>query len=409
MNSTNSTIRLGLESIGALCNELENPQEKLKFIHIAGTNGKGSTGAFASSILKEAGLRVGHYSSPAVFSREEIIKVNGKSVSKKEYDRLMDIVDEACDGMVARGEQEPTPFEKETALAFLHYVNQECDVVVLECGMGGATDATNIIKNTEVCIFTAISFDHMDYLGNSLREIAKVKAGIIKPGASVVTAISNPEVLEVIEEEAKANGCEVDIIYPKRYKSALLGLKGEIQNENASVAEAAARIYMHREEKTAGFSEEKIKKIVEQGLHNATLPGRFQMIAKGPDIIIDGGHNPAAAVALRTNLSKKYKDRKIIGIAGMLFNKDHEGVMKEIAPMFDALLTISTIGQRGYGSVSLAEDAVKYNSNVSSIGGLEEALDIAYMMADKKDVIVVFGTFTILKEAVEWVKKKNRF
>lgn len=403
----NNTIRLGLESIRNLCEALGNPQDKLQFIHIAGTNGKGSTGAFVASILKEAGLKVGHFSSPAVFSREEVIKVNNRAISGKEYDRLMGVVNEASEKLTVEGKQLPTAFEKETALAFLHYVNQNCDIIVLECGMGGATDATNIVKNTEVCIFTAISFDHMDYLGNSLEEITSVKAGIIKPGAYVVTAIDNQKVLDVITDKAGENDCEVNITKIRRYGRGALGLSGQIQNENASVAEKAARLYLSVNKKTSGFSTSKLDAIVKKGLHNTKLPGRFERICESPDIFIDGGHNPGAAKALMMNLSEKCKGKKLIGVVGMLVNKDHSGVMEQLAPAFDTLLTVSTMGERGYSAVELAGDALGFNPKVSSIGGLSEALDIAYMMAEKKDVIVVFGTFSILKEAKEWAGKKG--
>ena len=433
-------INLGLDNIRALCEKLGNPQDELKFIHIAGTNGKGSVGAYVSSILKTAGYKVGVYSSPAVFNEYEIIRVNGRNISKKDYERLMKQIDAICGESEADrtdtscgertadkadascGESEVdqvaascgngcvgidcSEFEKQTALAFMYFLEKKCDLVVLECGMGGETDATNIVKNTYVSIFTSIGFDHMQYLGNSLKEIASVKAGIIKKysdenlsAGRVITTVNNPgEVLEVINSRAKKNGCAVYITENDNSLKKVIPLMGEHQIENASIAKAAV--------KALPRSFVVSDKDILDGLHNTKWPGRFDVISKNPTLIIDGAHNPDAANKLRNALEKYYPTQNKIFVTGMLKDKDQDEVMRIMAPLASSILTVTTEGARSFSATDLAKVALKYNSNVSSVGGIEEALDLAYLMADKKDVIVVFGTLSFLNRVLIW--KKNR-
>lgn len=392
-------IRLGLNSIGYLCEKLNNPQDKLRFIHIAGTNGKGSTGTYIASVLKEAGYRVGHFSSPAVFAREEIIKVNNRNISKKDYDEGMRIIDDICLDIEKEGREVPTEFEKQTALCFLHFIKKDCDIVVLECGMGGRTDATNIVNNTLVSVFTSISLDHTDYLGDTLEKIADVKAGIIKKGAKVITAPCDDTVLAKLQNEADLYGSEVKVADVIKFKRGLLQIKGSKQAENASLAVAVLKALP---QESFRISDSKIEK----GLHNATISGRFEKISSKPDIIIDGGHNPGAAEALAESLMTVYPDRKFIFVVGMLKNKDHKEYLSVLLPMADALLTVSTLGERGYASEDLAKEALETaydGSVVSSIGGIEEGIEIAKMMAKKTGVIVIAGSFTILNRARKYL------
>ena len=398
MSNMTNEIRLGLNSICNLCDKLGNPQDKLRFIHITGTNGKGSTGAFIATILKEAGYRVGHYSSPAVFSREEIIKVNGRSISKRNYDNIMENINALSVELSEEGMDAPTEFEKETALAFEYFLNNDCDLVVLEVGMGGATDATNIIKNTLVSVFTPISVDHVDYLGKTIEDIAKVKAGIIKPNGAVVSAPQEDAVIKILCAEAKKlNANEPMVVIPKSFKRGLLGLSGIAQNINASVAVATIKELCKLDYSIS-------EKAIENGLKNTSLPGRFEKISSRPIIIIDGGHNLSAAISIKENLLKLYPERNVIMICGMLVNKDHNAYLSELAPLAGSILTVSTSGSRAYSAEDLARDAMQFSSKVSAIGGVEEAVDIARMMADTKDIILICGSFTILKPALKYIE-----
>lgn len=201
-----SGSRYGLEGIRELLKRLGNPQDTLRFVHIAGTNGKGSVLAYVSTVLKEAGYRTGRYISPAVFGYRERMQINGKWIPVKALCRHMSEVREAAEGMVREGMAAPTAFEQETAAAFLWYVQKECDVVVLETGMGGAMDATNIIQNTLAAVITPISRDHMTFLGNTLQEIAESKAGIIKNNCYVISAAQRPEVEQVLRRVCEERG-----------------------------------------------------------------------------------------------------------------------------------------------------------------------------------------------------------
>lgn len=189
-----------LEPLKEMLRRLGDPQERLQFVHIAGTNGKGSVLAYVSTVLKEAGFRTGRYISPTIFSYRERIQVNETCISREDLVRLTEKIRAAGDQMLAEGLAHPTMFEAETALAFLYFMEQKCDLVVLECGMGGRMDATNVIQNTVAAVLASISMDHMGFLGDTLEEIAAVKAGIIKPGAGVVSAPQRPEVRRILED-----------------------------------------------------------------------------------------------------------------------------------------------------------------------------------------------------------------
>ena len=199
---------LGLDTIRGLLRELGNPQDDLKFIHIAGTNGKGSVLAYTSTILSEAGYRIGRYVSPTVVSYLERIQVDGRWIPEEKFADLTEKVRDAIARMEAAGEHSPTVFEAETAIAFLYFKEMHCDLVVLEAGLGGELDATNIVKNTVCAVFTSISMDHIGVLGDTLEEIAENKAGIIKPGCAVISAVQKPEVTEILKRRAEKLGLE---------------------------------------------------------------------------------------------------------------------------------------------------------------------------------------------------------
>ena len=198
---------MGLEAITCLLEKLGNPQETLQFIHIAGTNGKGSVGAYLAAVLQEAGYRIGRFISPTLYEYRERIQINGVYIEEEAFGRLMDPVVKAIGELEEEHKPLPSPFEIETAISFLYYKEKSCDFVLLECGMGGKTDATNVIRNTKLAVITSISMDHMEYLGNTLGEIAGQKAGIIKPGSRVVTCRQEKEAMDVIERESKKLGC----------------------------------------------------------------------------------------------------------------------------------------------------------------------------------------------------------
>ena len=299
---------LGLESIKSLLDEVGNPQEDLTFIQIAGTNGKGSILCYLSNILKESGYKTGCYSSPAVMEELETIKVNDESITKEEMGNITGEVKAAAERLQEKGRSSPTVFEIETAIAFLYFKKCKCDYVVLEAGLGGLLDATNIVENTVLSVFATISMDHVGVLGNNLTEIACNKAGIIKPGAIVVTAPQKEEVLKVLHSKADEKGCKIRCVEKKDLKmldrnpecqkfsykgiqNIEIGMAGDHQLENAATAIEAVTALNESKEVVP-------EEAMRRGLKNARWHGRFEILQTEPTIVLDGAHNEDAALRL---------------------------------------------------------------------------------------------------------------
>lgn len=415
---------LGLEAMRALLSELGDPQDKLKFIHIAGTNGKGSVLAYVSTILKEAGYRVGRYISPTLFSYRERIQVNEIYITKEALTEHTFRVREAVGRMKAAGNPLPTVFEIETAIAFLYFVQEDCDIVVLETGMGGDTDATNAVQTTVLEILTSISMDHMQFLGNSLAEIAAHKAGIIKPDTVVVSAAQEPEAMRVIEEIAAGQRAQLRIadagraeevaygLFAQRfscggYKNLEIRLAGTYQIANAVVAVEAVRALQE-----LGFriTEEQLR----QGLAKTVWRGRFTVICDEPLFIVDGAHNRGAAEQLRESIKTYLAGRRIIAVCGVLKDKEYEAVLQITAPYIDRMITIETPNNpRALPAEELARTAQKYIPHVEAAESLAQAVDRSFSAADREgDVILAFGSLSYLGEMIKetekwrWTRKK---
>lgn len=406
---------MGLASMENLCEKLGNPQQDLSFIHIAGTNGKGSVLAFLSEILKAAGYRTGRYLSPVIFEYRERMQVNGRNISQKDLCRLMTDMKEICQELVKEGRPQPTAFEVETAMAFRYFKEKNCQIVVLETGMGGLLDATNIITSPLVTVFTAIGFDHMKVLGGTLKEIAQNKAGIMKPGTLAAALKGEREVMEVLEGKAKelqvplytadpaqARGIrrspKKQVFSYRDYKNITIRLGGVYQIDNAVLALTAAELL-----KQAGFPIP--EKAVYQGFANAFWPGRFQVLGKDPCFIADGAHNWQGAVRLRETLQFYFTNRRIIYIIGVLRDKDQDKILQELCPLASQVLTIPTKGERGLSSYELAVKAKEYHDNVSALDSVQEAVELAYLLADKDTVITAFGSLSYLGELIKVVEK----
>lgn len=407
----------GLGNMENLCGKLGNPQDSLQFVHIAGTNGKGSTLAFLSQILKEAGYRTGRYLSPTIFDYRERIQANNRPISKKELCRQMAVMREACEELVREGKPHPTAFEIETAMAFQYFKEQGCQVVVLETGMGGLLDATNIITNTLLAVFTSISYDHMAVLGKSLKEIAWNKAGIMKPGAAAVALLGEDEVMEALTQKAQGLGVPMEIVDPREAKGIRRGLEKQLfsyreypgleirlaglyQVENALLAVAAAK-----QLSGAGFSIS--WQAVYKGLSGATWPGRFQVLAKKPYVVADGAHNRDGACRLAQSIQFYFAGRRIVYIIGMLRDKEHEEILKTAAPLAQHIITVPTKGPRGFASYELALCAGRYHGNVTAEDSVEEAVEMAYLLADKDTAIIAFGSLSYLGSLIKAVERKN--
>ena len=301
-------ISLGLERMEALLQYLDNPQNDLRIIHVAGTNGKGSVCAFIESALQQAGLRIGRYISPSVYDYLERFQINGVYMDTQTFSILLSDVQVACAQMEQHGLELPTAFEVETAIAFLYFKQVKCDYVLLEVGMGGRLDSTNVITHPVLSVITSISMDHTGMLGNTLGEIAAEKAGIIKESCPVVLAWQKPEAMNVLLEKCKECHIEPIIADPlqqydpewniygqsfsyKDWKQVHIGLIGQYQQMNAIVALEALWVIQEWEPLLDDDA-------IRQGLLNARWPGRFEVILHKPLLIVDGAHNPAGAQAL---------------------------------------------------------------------------------------------------------------
>lgn len=407
----------GLDNIRNLCDKLGNPQKDLSFVHIAGTNGKGSVLAFLSEVLKEAGYRTGRYISPTLFEYRERIQVNNRSISKKELCVQMTRLKEICRELEEEGKPHPTAFEIETAMAFQYFKEQKCQIVVLETGLGGLLDATNIVTNTLAAVFTSISMDHMGVLGRTLQEIAEHKAGIMKPGATAVALKKDMEVIAVLQKKAALLGIPFITVEPdqatgikrnltkqtfsyKEYKNLTISLVGAYQIENALLAAQTIRVL-----KEKGFQIP--DQAVYKGFERTSWQGRFQVLAKRPYFIADGAHNRDGAKYLAKTIRLYFTNRKIIYIIGMLRDKEQDEILKETAFLASQVLTVPTKGERGLSAYDLACKAKEYHEHVTASDSVEEAVEMAYLLADKDTVIIAFGSLSYLGGLIQMVEKIN--
>lgn len=400
---------LGLTSIRELMRRLDNPQDKMKIIHVAGTNGKGSTTAFLVSILACAGYRVGRYVSPAVFSYRERIQITDKTtryISREGICEAIETIAPICEAMVKDGFSHPTVFEIETAMAYLYLYREQVDYAVIEVGMGGRLDATNVMKQPVLSVITSISLDHMEYLGDTIPKITEEKAGIVKENTPVITSNTRPEVIEILERVAKDKNTTLTIADGRRAvlhqatpegteftyenKRYHIRLLGEHQIMNAVLAMEASKLLQGQGVK---ITEEHIR----MGLMKAIWGGRFEIVGRKPYFILDGAHNEEAAVRLKEALERFFPDRKKIFILGVLADKDYHSILRLMAPLANIILTIASDNNRALASAALATEAKKYTNNmVIDAGTAKQAVSLAYSYAEEEDVILAFGSLSFL-------------
>lgn len=388
----------GLDSIKELLRRLGNPQKDYPVVQIAGTNGKGSTGAFLTTILIEAGCKVGRFFSPAVFCQRETISYEGEMISEDDFASCMEQVAYHADAMEAEGIPHPTVFEVETALAYVFFSKYKCELAVVECGMGGALDATNVTDTNLLSILTSISMDHMAFLGNSLEEIATQKAGIIKPGRPVVSARQDAQVEEVIENYCRDMDAQLYYVSSYIVEDLEVSLKGAFQKENAALAVMAANL-LQRE----GYpiKEEAIK----AGLQNTVWKGRFQKISDKPDIWLDGAHNPKGALCLKEAFKEIYGDRKAQVIMGIFKDKEAKQLCEIMKPHMQQLYTVTPPGPRGLPAEELKEIAESFDILATACETVDDALEKAIDQADEDGVVLAFGSLSYLSQVEAFFHK----
>ena len=408
---------LGLENMRELLLRLGDPQKELKFIHISGTNGKGSVLAYLSTILKEAGYRVGRYISPTLFSYRERIQVNEDYINKESLAKHTEKIKEAIEGMLADGKPHPTQFEIETVLSFLYFLEQKCDVVVLETGLGGAEDATNIITTSILEVIVSISMDHMQFLGDTLEKIAIQKAGIIKKHTSVVSVLQEPEAMKVIEERVKEQECILSVADFRQADHIVYGLnrQGFSYGGYEDLEISLAGSYQIKNAVTAVEAVKALQRLgwviteaaLRNGLKNTRWRGRFTPICERPLMIMDGAHNPDGARMLKESIEQYFKGRRILYLCGVFRDKEYEKVIQTVAPYSEHMIAIATPGNpRALPAEELAAAAGKYIANVWPEPTIASAVKRAFHMADREDdVILAFGSLSFLGELERTVKE----
>ena len=422
---------LGLETMEELLKRAGNPERELNIIHVAGTNGKGSISSFLASALMKNGYRVGRYLSPSVVDYREKIQVNGAFIPKTKVAEYFTVLFEIAGKMAEDGFHHPTAFELETAMAFLYLRDKKCDFCIIEVGMGGREDATNVIPSPLLCVIASVSLDHVGMIGNTLEEIARTKAGIIKDHTHVIIAPQEDSVKEVLEEECgkheDVSGVFVnrdDIAVPqsktansagrlpygliqkfdyKSHKKVEISLLGECQPENASVALEALDVLQGLGIK---LKEEKIR----SGFRECKWPARFEILGKKPLVIADGAHNPDAVERLMKTMDNYFTNCPIIYIMGVLKDKAVEEIAAISASKADYIITVTPPDNpRGMKAFDLAQILREYNPNVSAADSVEEALEEACLLRGD-GVVLAFGSLSYmgrLKSAYETHVKKS--
>ena len=395
---------LGLATMTQVMDLLGKPQDQVPMVHIAGTNGKGSAAAFTERILREAGYKVGLYISPSLVEFNERIQINGQATSDDQLLKAVKTLSQALEGTSLC----LTEFELFTALAFLTFQDQACDIAVVEVGLGGRLDATNVISRPAVTAITKIGMDHTAFLGDSLPEIAGEKAAIAKPGSPMVVYPQGSEVTRVIQDQADRVGAPLtlisqsdltysltsDLLQDFEYKQVpyRISLLEDYQIYNALVA---IEISFALQEAGWQISPNSIK----QGLVETRWPGRFEIMASHPTVIVDGSHNEDGLQALLANLDRYFPEQKRIGIVGMLADKDVDAALAPLTKSFDRLYTVTPDSPRGMVASQMKEkltEMVSPSTRVIACEDYNQALDLASKVARGDDLIVVFGSFYIV-------------
>lgn len=407
-NSFQAKSRLGLESIGALCEKCGNPQKNLKFIHVAGTNGKGSVCAFLQCILTDAGFKTGKFISPNMIDVCERISIDGKNIAGEEMEELLASVEKAAKEVEREKGAMPTQFEIWTAAAFIYFSRKNCDIVVLETGLGGRLDATNIIDAPLCSVITKIDVDHTEYLGNSIEKIAAEKAGIIKCTSRVVTTPNQvKEALFVLEDTAKERGAEFilskntenhtnigmsEVFDLGELKGLKINLPGLHQTENAALAITAAQLL--------GIDEEFIR----TGLDKARNIGRFEKLSENPCVIFDGAHNLNGTKALVDAINRYFPDKNFSIIYAAMADKDIDASLKYLKDNgFCERTQIFTVpvrnNPRAEKAEKLAEKFRKFGFNAVPYGNIGQAYEDALK---EQNIILICGSLYLYKDFTEY-------
>lgn len=392
----------GLERIQALLDAMGNPERKCKFVHVTGTNGKGSTCAMVASILRKAGYKTGLYTSPYLIRFNERIQINGEQISDADICELTEYVKPFAESIFER----PTEFEMVTAIGFEYFARHKCDIVVCEVGMGGEFDATNVIPAPEAAVICNIGLDHTEVLGNTLEKIAGAKAGIIKPGCDAVLYRERLSVEAVFEERCKAlnaplhkadfdslhllsHSLEGQVFDWERFHALRLPLLGEHQLHNAAVALTTARVLQKRGWKITDAQ-------IREGIESVRWPGRFELMRKDPMFIIDGGHNPQCIEALVKNIRDYLPGRELTVLTGVLGDKDFHCMYRDVAQYAKEFITITPANPRALTAEKLADYLRQFGKPVTACDVVADGVRLAIEHAGKDGVVLCYGSLYMI-------------
>ena len=420
-----SAVVFDLRRMEMLLDRLGKPQDTAKSVHITGTKGKGSTSAMVASILTQAGYRTGLYTSPHLLSINERIQVDGKDTTADAFARLTELMKPEVEAVNSFGEYgRLTTFELLTTLGFLYFREMKADFQVLEVGLGGRLDATNIIQKPEVCVITSISYDHTDVLGHTLTQIATEKCGIIKPGCIVVTSPQTPEAMAVIERVCGEKGVRLirvgeDVTWRRKTSSPsaegqsfvlsgsigvydlTIPLLGEHQVENAAVAVSAIWALMER---GVQISHQSIVK----GMAQVNWPGRLQILRRKPYVIVDGAHNVDSSKKLMRALKQYFPFKRLLLIFGASSDKDLGGIVAELAPYPDKTIIVRAHHPRAVNPETLVSEFARYGAKAEIVEEVPEAVESALSQANPDDLICATGSLFVVAEVMEHLRKGNK-
>lgn len=412
-NLTTFGINFGLGRIQGLLKRIGNPEKALRVVHVGGTNGKGSTTVMIARILREVGYKVGVFTSPHMHDYRERMVINGVMISKEDVIQMINRVRPHLEDMVAEGFEHPTEFEVSTALALLYFAEKKVDYAMIEVGLGGAIDSTNVVTPL-ISVITNVGMDHMDYLGSDVVSIAKVKAGIIKPQSVVVTASEDPDVIKVLRDQAKAMSVPLwlvgeDVRWESKWSGELeqefdlyglhanypklrLHLMGLHQLRNAATAVTVCEVLQN------DYGVNIPREAIYAGLREVEWIGRLELLSINPKILLDGAHNVDGAQALAQAIPLYTRDRLILCL-GMLADKEREKVVKMLVPLADEIIITRPNSPRAGDWKALGSLAEQYSRPVTCIEDPKEAVIFALTQLRENDMLCVTGSIYMLADA----------
>ncbi len=412
----------GLARIEKLMEVLGNPERKMSFVHIGGTNGKGSATAMLASTLSSNGYKTGMFISPHLESYRERISIDGLMIPEERLAQIATYLKDKIQIMTDQGYEHPTGFEVSTALALVYFSEEKTDMAVIEVGLGGAIDSTNVIL-PKVSVITNVTMDHMFYLGDTIAKIATVKSGIIKEGVPVITASEEPDALEIIENKAKAMHAPYYRIGKDLYYNVLelseTGTKFIVKNDRgyamtlftplvgahqAVNGTTVMMVIKELEKQGMSFSEDKIK----EGFRQTFWPARLELVGKNPKILLDAAHNYDGADKLRRSLNTIYQYDRLIYVIGMLADKERNKVLARLGPLADVIVVTKPNSPRAGDWEAMAVEAKNFTHSVYKEEDIEKAVDLAISLAHENDLVCIAGSIYMVAHAREYILNSQK-